>query len=89
MCAASTDAFELMLAAFILGLALGGLWVRKHSDQFTNLLSSLAVVQVLMGIAAIATLLVYDQTFDFLAWLLAISMDPVVDLLERRGVRRG
>ena len=25
----------------------------------------------------------------FLAWLLAISMDPVVDLLERRGVRRG
>ena len=25
----------------------------------------------------------------FLAWLLAISMEPVVDLLERRGVRRG
>ena len=65
---ASTDAFELMLAAFILGLALGGLWVRKHIDRFKDLLSTLAIVQVLMGLAAMATLLVYGQMFDFLAW---------------------
>ena len=34
---ASTHAFELMLAAFILGLALGGLWVRKRIDRFGDL----------------------------------------------------
>jgi predicted membrane-bound spermidine synthase len=67
---ASTDAFELMLAAFILGLALGGLWVRKRVDRFKDLLVTLAIVQVLMGIAAVATLPVYDQTYEFLAWLL-------------------
>ena len=34
---ASTHAFELMLAAFILGLALGGLWVRKRIDRYRDL----------------------------------------------------
>lgn len=67
---ASTQAFELMLAAFILGLALGGLWVRKHVDRFRDLIGALAIVQVLMGVAALATLPVYDSTFDFLAWLI-------------------
>jgi predicted membrane-bound spermidine synthase len=67
---ASTDAFELMLAAFILGLALGGLWVRKRVDRFGNLVTALAIVQVLMGVAAVATLPLYDRTFDLLAWLL-------------------
>lgn len=67
---ASTDAFELMLAAFILGLALGGLWVKRHVDGFRDILKVLAIVQVLMGVAAIATLPIYDATFDLLAWLL-------------------
>jgi spermidine synthase len=67
---ASTQAFELMLAAFILGLALGGLWVRNHVDRFRDLIGALAIVQVLMGIAALATLPVYDSTFDFLGWLI-------------------
>jgi spermidine synthase len=67
---ASTDAFELMLAAFILGLALGGLWVRKRIDRFSDLVCTLAIVQVLMGIAAVVTLPLYDRTFDLLAWLI-------------------
>jgi spermidine synthase len=67
---ASTHAFELMLAAFILGLALGGLWVRKRIDRFRDLIGTLAVVQVLMGIAAVATLGLYDGMFDFLSWLI-------------------
>lgn len=67
---ASTHAFELMLAAFILGLALGGLWVRKRIDRFRDLLVTLAVVQVLMGIAAVATIPLYDRTFDVLSWLI-------------------
>jgi predicted membrane-bound spermidine synthase len=67
---ASTHAFELMLAAFILGLALGGLWVRKRVDRFRDLVVALAIVQVLMGIAAVATLAFYDGMFDLLSWLL-------------------
>ncbi|HVF62589.1 MAG TPA: spermidine synthase [Casimicrobiaceae bacterium] len=67
---ASTDAFELMLAAFILGLALGGLWVRTRIDRFKDLIATLAIVQVLMGVAAVLTLPVYDKTFDVLAWLI-------------------
>lgn len=71
---ASTQAFELMLAAFILGIALGGLWVRKRIDRFRDLIFSLALVQVLMGIAAVATLALYDGMFDFLSWLLGALM---------------
>ena len=67
---ASTHSFELMLAAFILGLALGGAWVRKRIDHFPNLLRSLGIVQVIMGIAAVGTLPLYGRAFDFLAWLL-------------------
>ncbi len=43
---ASTHAFELMLAAFIFGLAMGGLWVRKRVDRFRDLIFALAAVQV-------------------------------------------
>jgi predicted membrane-bound spermidine synthase len=67
---ASTQAFELMLAAFILGLALGGLWVRKHVDRFQDMVAALAIVQILMGAAALATLPVYDRMFDLLSWLI-------------------
>ena len=67
---ASTHSFELMLAAFILGLALGGLWVRERIDRFRDIVVALAVVQVLMGIAAISTLALYDGLFDVMAWLL-------------------
>lgn len=68
---ASTHAFELMLAAFIFGLAMGGLWVRKRIDRFGDLIRTLAIVQVLMGVAAVATLVLYDGMFDFMSWLLA------------------
>ena len=32
----ATHSFELMLSAFILGLALGALWVRSHADRFRS-----------------------------------------------------
>ena len=67
---ASTHAFELMLAAFILGLALGGLWVRTRVDRYRDLIVALAIVQILMGIAAAATLALYDGMFDVLSRLL-------------------
>jgi spermidine synthase len=59
----STQAFELMLSAFILGIAFGGLWVRRRIDAARDSLSLLAYVQVAMGLAALATLPVYGSTF--------------------------
>ncbi len=67
---ASTHAFELMLASFILGLALGGLWVRHRVDHTRDPVRFLAIVQLVMGLAAAATLPIYTGTFDFIAWLL-------------------
>jgi spermidine synthase len=63
---AATHSFELMLSAFILGLALGGLWVRRRIDRMPEPLRFLGVVQVVMGIAALATLPLYGATFDLM-----------------------
>jgi spermidine synthase len=68
---ASTYAFELMLASFILGLALGGAWVKRRVDQVSDPVRLLAFVQLFMGLAAAATIPVYSGTFDFMAWLLS------------------
>ncbi len=65
----STHAFELMLSAFILGLALGGLWIRRRIDALSNSLRVLALVQLLMGLSAALTLVVYDQAFYVMKWL--------------------
>ena len=46
---ASTHAFELMLAAFILGLAAGGAWIRNRIDRIADARSFLGHVQVLDG----------------------------------------
>jgi spermidine synthase len=67
---ASTRAFELMLAAFILGIALGGLWIRRRIDDLENPEAFLGYVQIAMGVAAAATLPFYDRTFDIMAWAL-------------------
>lgn len=67
---ASTHAFELMLASFILGLALGGWWIRARIDAIVDPWRFLGRVQVLMGLAAVATLPLYNHTFDLMALLL-------------------
>ncbi len=60
----STHAFELMLSAFIFGLAFGGLWIRKRIRHIKNPVSYVAVVQLGMGILALVSLLIYGQTFQ-------------------------
>ncbi len=65
----STHAFELMLSAFILGLALGGLWIKHRIDRIAHPIRFLAIVQILMGVMAASTLFIYNQTFDVMAWL--------------------
>ncbi|KAB2933394.1 MAG: spermidine synthase [Candidatus Contendobacter sp.] len=66
----STQAFELMLSAFILGLALGGLWIRRRLDRIAVPLRYAGYVQVLMGLCAVGTLPLYNASFDFMAFML-------------------
>lgn len=63
----ATHSFELMLGAFILGLALGALWIRNRIDRVPAPLRLLAWVQVFMGAAALCTLVVYGWSFDWMA----------------------
>lgn len=67
---ASTHSFELMLSVFILGLALGGLAVRRLVDRARHPERVLAWVQVAMGLAALCTLPVYDHTFELMQYLM-------------------
>src|SRR4051812_12938870 len=71
---ASTHSFELMLAAFILGLALGGLAVRRRIDAGEKRAGDperlLGWVQVAMAVAAAATLPFYDYTFSIMEALM-------------------
>lgn len=66
----STQAFELMLSAFILGLALGGLWIRRRLDRITAPLRYAGYVQVLMGLCAVGTLPLYNSSFDFMGFMI-------------------
>lgn len=67
---ASTHSFELMLSTFILGLALGGLAVRRLVDRAAHPERLLGWVQVAMGLLALATLPVYDRTFELMEYLM-------------------
>ncbi len=69
---ASFQAFELMLSAFITGLALGGLWIRKRIDRIADPVQFSGVVQVAMGLAALATLFVYHRSFEWMSWALSV-----------------
>jgi len=63
-------AFELMLASFIAGIALGGLWVRKHADNTESPVRLVGCMQIFMGIAALASLAVYANAFTWVGWLM-------------------
>ncbi|HEY8377877.1 MAG TPA: hypothetical protein VIK91_15380, partial [Nannocystis sp.] len=67
----ATHSFEVMLSAFVFGLAVGGLWVRKRMDRYRRPEFVLALVQLLMGIAAVATLPAYTWAVQAIGWLLA------------------
>ncbi len=66
----STHAFELMLSAFILGLALGGLWIKFRIDRIHDPIRTLATIQIVMGALALATLPIYNQSFEAMVWIL-------------------
>ena len=68
----ATHAFELMLSAFILGIAGGAFWVRRRADAGAAPGERLVRVQLVMGISAIATIALYTSLFEAMAWLMQL-----------------
>lgn len=64
--------FELMLASFILGIALGGLWLKNRADRLVSPLQTAGWIQVWMGIAALASMFVYANAFEWVGWLMKV-----------------
>jgi len=69
---ASTHAFELMLSAFIFGLAIGSLWIKTRISKIQSPKIYLGIVQILMGLTALITILNYNQLFDFMSYGLTV-----------------
>ncbi len=65
----ATHAFELMLSAFILGLALGAWMIRRRVDRVEDPIRVLGWIQVLMGLAALVSLPLYTLSFDVVSVL--------------------
>src|SRR6185295_1434520 len=66
----STHSFEIMLSAFILGLAFGGLWIEQRIDHIKNQVWFLGIVQISMGLLALSTLPLYGHTFEFMSFII-------------------
>jgi spermidine synthase len=74
----TTHSFELMLSAFIGGLALGGLWIRKRLETHPDPLALAGRVQLVMAVLAVASIVVYVQSFS---WMEAVL--PRLPLTDR------
>jgi predicted membrane-bound spermidine synthase len=68
----ATHSFELMLSAFILGLALGALWVSKRADRWQDPMRALGLVQCAMGALAVATMPLYIASFSWISDLIDV-----------------
>jgi predicted membrane-bound spermidine synthase len=67
---ATTHSFELMLSAFITGLAFGGLWIKRRIDRIASPVRFSGYVQLIMGALALLTIPVYVASFGWMEWLL-------------------
>lgn len=63
--------FELMLAAFIAGLAFGGAWIRQRDTRIVDAVAYAAVAQVLMGIAALLSIIALSNSFAWVGWMMS------------------
>ncbi|MBT8489017.1 MAG: hypothetical protein HKN72_13780 [Gemmatimonadetes bacterium] len=73
----ATHAFEIMLSAFILGIAVGAWSVRRHADGTPRPVAYLGWVQVAMGVTAVASLPLYLGTFGLMSGMVQmLSGEP-------------
>ena len=63
-------AFELMLAAFVAGIALGARWIRRRADRADSPLRLAGYLQILMGLTALIGLALYGNAFHWVSWLI-------------------
>jgi spermidine synthase len=63
----ATHAFELMLSAFVLGLALGAFWVRRRIASAERPIRMLGIAQWAMGVLAVATMPLYAVCFRLMS----------------------
>ena len=68
----TVHSFELMLSAFILGLAFGGLWIRKRSQRLGDPVAYAGYAQILMGIAALVSIPVFSQSFRWVGAMMDV-----------------
>lgn len=66
----ATHAFELMLSALILGLAIGAWLIPRTADRSSDPVRLLGTIQLIMGIAAVLSIPLYLQTFEVMASLM-------------------
>lgn len=66
----TVHSFELMLSAFIFGLAFGGLWVRRRSARIIDPVATTGHAQIWMGIAALLSLPLFTQSFHWVQWMM-------------------
>lgn len=62
----ATHSFEIMVSAFILGLALGGLAIYYWLPKMQSPLITLGYIQIIMGLAALISLPMYNQLFYYM-----------------------
>jgi spermidine synthase len=67
----ATHSFELMLSAFIMGLAFGAFWIHSRADRLADPVRTLGIVQWVMGALALSTLPLYIHSFGWMASLIA------------------
>jgi predicted membrane-bound spermidine synthase len=68
---AATHSFELMLSAFILGLAIGAFVIRRRTGSDHGAVVRLARVQLAMGVLAVLTLPIYVRSFTWMSDFMA------------------
>lgn len=68
----TVHSFELMLSAFILGLAFGGLWVRRRARKVKDAVAYAGWAQLWMGLAALVSLPLFANSFHWVGWLMGL-----------------
>jgi spermidine synthase len=66
MMGASTHSFDIMLAAFIAGLSIGSLAIKRVLTRNQDVVLLLSLAQLLMGLAALSTVYFYQTFFEWM-----------------------
>lgn len=67
---ATLHAFELMLAAFIAGIALGAYWIRNRAETSSCPVKLASIMQIMMGLTALLALALYSTSFSWVGFLM-------------------